>query len=610
MIPWLAQNYTAAANLMSYNFTLRSGITFADGEPLNSSAVYFSMNRLLIEDGSAPFGHGVQASWIIQQLENTSLSSTLCGCSQNYSAAWVNEVLAQNFIQITGPLTFRVNVLNPNSAFEYLFTGSWADIVAPTYTMQHDLALWKQPSSDYTLPHDTLSGNLTNQITQYFDDEAATCNAGSTPSGCGTTYLDGSYQGSQAGTGPYVLSSYSASTHDMVFQSNPNYWGGAYQFLGGQKIVPQIKTIDVNYVPEETTRELDLESAGRSGAAMIADIASTNLYDVASRTGWLDNNTLDSIISGVSIYGPYSGFAVGFYPFFTNVTNPLTGQFYQFQPFADLRFRLAFADAVNLSEINADENNNLGIVAPNGIPPGLPPDGSYNASIVPAYSYNPDEAAQLLLQAMEKPITQFTFENGTKASSGVFNNAFGCATLDSSGQCQSPISQTVPLEFDTGDAIGEAVMDQMASTINNISSTYNMGLTVSVVPVPSGTLYTYFGTDSIYFGSFTFTDDYPWVTDFTINFFAPNSPGTVPEGWNLTSMAGPWAATLNASAHGDLATIVKETQIMSELGNQAVIYLWTIYPLQFDVMTSNIHGLYYNPSIYDVPEGYYFATLY
>src|SRR5579872_3135435 len=47
LIPWLAQNYTVSANRLEYNFTLRQGITFADGEPLNSSAVYFSLNRVL-----------------------------------------------------------------------------------------------------------------------------------------------------------------------------------------------------------------------------------------------------------------------------------------------------------------------------------------------------------------------------------------------------------------------------------------------------------------------------------------------------------------------------------------------------------------------------------
>ncbi len=62
IIPWLAQSYTVSTNQRQYTFTLRTGITFADGEQFNSSAVYFSLNRLLVMDGSTPEAHGTQAS--------------------------------------------------------------------------------------------------------------------------------------------------------------------------------------------------------------------------------------------------------------------------------------------------------------------------------------------------------------------------------------------------------------------------------------------------------------------------------------------------------------------------------------------------------------------
>src|SRR2546430_2366348 len=85
------------------------------------------------------------------------------------------------------------------------------------------------------------------------------------------------------------------------------------------------------------------------------------------------------------------------------------------------RFRQAFADSVNLTQINLQVNNNLGKVA-NGLePPGIPPQGSYNASLKPAYSYNPHEVQSLLLSAMQNPITQFRFENGSAAPPGVLD---------------------------------------------------------------------------------------------------------------------------------------------------------------------------------------------
>ena len=138
VVPWLAQNYSVSPDGKTASFNLRSGIKFADGETLNSSAVYFSYNRLLIMDGSAPVGHGTQASWILQQLLNTSLSTTLC-CTQTYGSAYVNAVLAQNFVEVTGPLTLTLHIMNPNSALPFLLANLWANIVAPDYTMQQDI---------------------------------------------------------------------------------------------------------------------------------------------------------------------------------------------------------------------------------------------------------------------------------------------------------------------------------------------------------------------------------------------------------------------------------------------------------------------------------------
>ncbi len=189
VIPWLAENYTVSSDLKTYNFTLRSGITFADGEALNSTAVYFSLNRMLINDGSTTVSHGTQAAWLMQQMLNTSLSTNLC-CAQSYNSTYVNEVLAENFVQITGPLTFQIHVVTPTAAFPYIMSGFWGEIFAPSYVMQHDIAMWNQNSAGYNLPYPTLTGNETSQIQQYFLDEVTTCNAGATPQGCGETYLD------------------------------------------------------------------------------------------------------------------------------------------------------------------------------------------------------------------------------------------------------------------------------------------------------------------------------------------------------------------------------------------------------------------------------------
>ncbi len=610
VVPWLAQSYGTSDSGKTYQFTLRQGITFADGNAVNASAVYFSLNRLLVFDASTPASHGSQGGWILQQLLDHSLSTSISGNSQTYGNAYVKAVLAQHFVKVTGPNAFTVNVIHPNAAFPFLMAGEWASIIDPQFVMQHDLQLWTAASAGYKLPYPTLSGNFTNQINQYLYDLSATCNAGSTPAGCGTTYLDGSYSGSTAGTGPYVVTSYDKNTNNFVLTANPKFWGGPKG-----NIHPSIQTINIKYVGDINTRELDLENAAKSGQAMVIDPDSTHLYDLANRTAWLNQNTLKSTIPGISLFGTYSGLSTLFDPFDTNVTNVQTGAYYQFQPFADRRFRLAFADAVNVSDIMNTLNNKLGQTAINVVAPGLPPGGSFFQNDKPAYSYNLRQAQNLLLDAMQHPLTRFTFANGTVAKPGVFSNVFGCATL-TSGKCANPTQQNIQVAFGIGDTVDEGMLDTIAGNINNISATYNMGLTVSVVPLPTGTLLNeaFASPTHLYFYALGWFADYPWVVDFLGPMYAPSNTYTGPDGWNLTAMAKLYSQVLTASETNNIPNLLQATHQMNVVANNAVMYLWTQYPLNWMAMTSNIGGFYYNPALSTSGAGgtgpEYFATLY
>lgn len=77
--------------------------------------------------------------------------------------------------------------------------------------------------------------------------EGAACNWGITPSGCGTTYLDGSYSESLAEIGPCTIVSVGKTTNDIILQANPNYCGGPF----ATKNTPSYQTIylKVNDVP-------------------------------------------------------------------------------------------------------------------------------------------------------------------------------------------------------------------------------------------------------------------------------------------------------------------------------------------------------------------------
>jgi len=83
------------------------------------------------------------------------------------------------------------------------------------------------------------------------------------------------------------------------------------------------------------------------------------------------------------------------------------------------------------------------------------------------------------------------------------------------------------------------IIDNNVKCKCTISSNYNMGLTASVSPLPSGQLLTEaFSTPSrLYFYALGWIDDYPWVVDFLGPMFAPAQAYTGSGGWNLTQMA-------------------------------------------------------------------------
>ena len=611
VIPWLAQSVTPNAAGTQYNFTLRSGIKFADGEPLNSTSVYFGLNRALVLDGSTNLGHGTQASWMIQQMVDPSMCTFCSGVAQTYGKAYADAWLAQDFVTITGPLSFTINLKIPNAAFMYIFTQPLTYPLPPGYVMQKDLALWTQSSTGYTLPYPTLSGSLITQIKEYLEDLSSTCNSGSTPSGCARSYLDDSFDGSLAGTGPYTITSNDATTNVITLTANPNYWGGPHG------VYPKIKTVIFKFVADQTTREIDLKDAASSGQAMAIDLEPTNLYDIADRSTWLSTGKLVSTVPGVALYGPWPGLSEAFDPFDTNVSNILTSSFYTFQPFADLRIREAFSDAVNMTAEWQSVDNEVGQVGLNVVPPGLPPTGAYNDTIKPTYSFNPDKAAQLLLSAMEHPITKFTYVNGTAAPPGVFSNTFGCPTLNAKGVCNSPVAQTITLIYPTGDTTDESIFNDIAGVIDNISTTYNMGLTVAVVPMPIGTLVSEGPTSvptHLYMYSLGWFDDYPWVLDFTLNMLTYPGSYEGADGMNYPAANQLFQNSVNASEHSNIPQLLHYSNLLNEFANKEDLYLWTFTGSNYVAMTSNVQGFYWNTNSAPSANGgvgpEFFASLY
>ena len=559
VIPWLASSYQQITPTQ-YQFKLRQQISFQDGTNFTARAVWFSLNRLLILDGTSGTGdHGSQAAWIVQQMLDPSLSTYLSGASQPYDPGWVQRVLDQNFVQIVDPYTINIHIRTPTTQFPYLLASEWADIVSPTFVVQHDF-----PSACLTTACDPENINYT----AYFDHIAGHGEVS-------MNYLNLPVSGAKAGTGPYYIDSVNPTTYEIVLKANSNYWGGPSNW-SGPAIRQSIKTIDYLYVPSFTTRLLDLQAGKATGI----DISAGDIYSVADRHQWLENGTLSSIISGVKLYGPYPEFVTDWFNFDTNVTDA-SGQLLKFQPMADIRFRLAIADAVNMTDACVNIFNKLCEVANNLIPPGTAPDGVYNPNIKPVWSYNLTESESLLLDAQKHPLTKFVDYTG-KALPSV-DNSFGPTH-----------PQVISMYVGAADTADQKVLETIASNLNGISASDNLGLTFTVVPVPGGQQYTLASNHQIYMYWGNWIADYNYVIDWLGPMYLPSGTYCSQNYWNITQFSNLYNQAVLADQQGDTKSLIQTSGQMQTLANQGVFYLWTIYEVTFGVKSSYLQGYFFN----------------
>jgi ABC-type transport system substrate-binding protein len=562
IIPWLAESYQKISPI-KYVFKLRQGINFQDGTPFNARSVWFSLNRLLIIDGCSGVGNkGTQAAWIVQQMLDTSLSTYFSG-DQPYDAPWVQKVLAQNFVEIVDPYTININIINPTTQFEYLLANEWADIVSPSFVMSHDFpsacktSECKADEIDYTAYFNHIAGH----------GEVA------------MNYLDLPEKGSKAGTGPYYIDSVNPTTYEVVLKANPNYWGGPKNWKG-PPISQAIKTVDFVYAPDLATRILDIKAGKASGIG----VSPADIYSVADRDQWLSNGKLVSVIPGVTLYGPFPQFATDWFNFLTNVTDA-TGQLRKFQPFADIRFRLAVASSVNLTDAGINIGNRLDRVADNLIPPGTAPEGSYNPNIKPIYGFDLTKTEELLLDAQKNPITQFVDVNG---------NPYPPGTIDNSFSADKP--HTVEFYVAAADTLNQKILSIMATNLNRISIKDKLGLTFTIVPIPGGAYYTLEAKHQIYLNWGGWINDYNHVLDWLGPML--QAGGTYPawNNMNYTKLNDLYKQALDADKRGDTQALLKINDEMETLANQAVMYMYTFYALIYAVRTSYLQGYYWNPA--------------
>ncbi len=568
IIPWLAESITeisVGGEVKQYNLTLRQGITFQDGTPFNATAVWFSLNRILIIDGTSGDGlnHGSQAAWMTQQLLDESLSSSRSGKAQTYNATWVQAVLDQNFVDIIDDYHIQLNIMTPTTQFYPILAGPWAAIISPTSTIEMDYEHggWGTWDGDYNTYFEHMAGN-------------------------GQTGLVLPEDGWRVGSGPYYVDSVQPDPpYKIVLKAYDNYWGGPNDMNLPPAGKTRIATIEYLYIPSFTTRLLDLKAGTATGIA----VPTASIFQVVDRNKWIDDGILESIIPGVVEHGPFSQFTTWWLDFNVNVTRP-DGTLRDWQPFADWRIRMAVACSVNMTDMNINVNNRLGILASNIVPPGTFPPGSYNPDVGPTFSFNLTRAEELLNASRDDPLTSFTYYNGTAVLPGVVDNSFGP---------NFAFGKTVEFYVQSGADQFQQVLTTMADNLNAIAIDNDLGIKFSVVIVPGGQQYTLASSHSIdsYMGG--------WIADYNhvINWLPAMylSTGTYFSWnlWNLTRLDALYDEALAADRAGDLVALLQVNDEMNTVANEALTYMvWWHPTLQF-ARSEWLKGWYVN-TVYGV----------
>lgn len=246
--PLLATAWSASSDGMTWNFTLRRGVTFHDGTPFNATALKFSIDRTVYMYGALAQGAGY--IWF-----------PLKGAGAYFGVATLS---------------------NPWSRPEWAnFTAQSITIVDPynvTFHLDYPAAMDKIASSGYgaymfspnTPPTTATGGNLTQQFTAQ------------------QTWFN--VQHHDSGSGPYSIDSTQYSASYAVLDKYAGYWGG---WKAGQFDHAIIKTI---------ADPAQRESAVASGTVDITiDVPLGDL-------GTLRNNTAVRVVENPSYRALYAFF--------------------------------------------------------------------------------------------------------------------------------------------------------------------------------------------------------------------------------------------------------------------------------------------------------------
>jgi peptide/nickel transport system substrate-binding protein len=354
-VPWLASSWHVDDDGRRYIFKLRQGIKFQDGSLFDANAVKFSFDRAVLLDDPTGIGSffptGTAAPGILRGAWEFSKAF---GIGKEYSQASVDAYVAAGAVRVIDPFTVEFNLAQTYGAFISDIATFMGSIVSPSYVIAH-----------WTKPLDANRGYIRG-VTAGLRDDWMLYHA--------------------CGSGPYLLDSFDKATANVVLKANPTYWGGP-----DGKIKPSLQTVIVRATLDQATRLLDL----KSGTVDMADITTATVFDVIDKKKWLDGGKIEPVIPAVSVPGPYPWLTIYFAKMNARIKNP-DGTLADFQPFADVRVRKAFASAIDTADIRRNVFNGFAEATSWGLTPAQ---FGYDPNVKTAYSFDLATAKSLLLAA-------------------------------------------------------------------------------------------------------------------------------------------------------------------------------------------------------------------
>ncbi len=355
----LASSWTSSANQMQWNFTLRNGVTFSNGDPFNAYVMWYSLYRTIVMNQAPAF--------ILEQ---------------NFANFTDTPALAAilNSINYTSPSSANLTVMeNPSQSFEVI--------------NQSEIALNLGYGYNGNVSYSALLATLTAPSSFAVDPKVVLQNGGVVANEKNTWM-----ETNAIGTGFYLCNSGCwINSESVTLTKNANYWAD------------NLSTSELNYAIQPATLQT-IVIYYKSVTSTIADLKS----GAAQIIGAPDTSEISSVQSVESI----PGVNVTILPI--EFGSAEAAYYIYMNPFINSQFnstlvREAISYAIDYSGIisavfGGDAQTWIGPV-----PPGFP---NYNQSTsgLISHNYNATLAAELLNEAGYAS----TLPNGTKLAGSTF----------------------------------------------------------------------------------------------------------------------------------------------------------------------------------------------